>query len=59
MTDRPGQPIDLNKIILDIIQAQQEQLTRHGVESRCELTDGLPLVRGHRAQLQEVVTNLD
>jgi len=28
------------------------------VETRRELTDGLPLVRGHRAQLQEVVLNL-
>jgi signal transduction histidine kinase len=57
-TDAVGQPVNLNEIILDVMQAHQEQLTRRGVETRRELTDGLPLVRGHRAQLQEVVANL-
>jgi signal transduction histidine kinase len=57
-TERAGQPIDLNEVILDVIQAQQEQLARRRVETCRELTDGLPLVRGHRAQLQEVVVNL-
>ena len=57
-SDSVGQPIDLNEIILDVMQAQREQLTRGRVEIRRELTDGLPLVRGHRTQLQEVVANL-
>jgi signal transduction histidine kinase len=57
-TDQAGQPIDLNEIVLDVIQAHQEQLMRHAVEPRFELTDGLPRVRGDRAQLQEVVANL-
>jgi signal transduction histidine kinase len=57
-TEPAGPPIDLNEIILDVMQAHHEQLTRRRVETRRELTDGLPLVRGHRAQLQEVVVNL-
>jgi signal transduction histidine kinase len=57
-TERAGQPIDLNEVIRDVIQAHQEQLARRRVETRRELTDRLPLVRGHRAQLQEVVVNL-
>jgi signal transduction histidine kinase len=57
-TDHAGQPIDLNEIILDVIRSHQDQLTRRGVETRRELMDGLPLVRGHRAQMQEVVANL-
>jgi signal transduction histidine kinase len=57
-TDQAGQQIDLNEIILDVMHSHQEQLARRGVETRRELTDGLPLVRGHRAQLQEVVANL-
>jgi signal transduction histidine kinase len=57
-TDRAGQPIDINEIVLDVMQTHQEQLTQRGVETSHELTDGLPLVHGHRAQLQEVVANL-
>lgn len=53
-----GQPINVNEVILDVIQAQQEQLTRRRVETRHELTGSLPLVCGSRSQLQEVVTNL-
>src|SRR5262249_53218210 len=47
-----GQPIDVNEVILEVMQTHQEQLTRRGGETRRELTDGLPLIRGHRAQLQ-------
>ena len=57
-TDPVRATIDLNKIIVEVLQAQQEHLTRARVEIRRELTDGLLLVRGHRAQLQEVVGNL-
>lgn len=56
--DATGQPINLNEIIIDVVQAHQEQLTERGVEIHRELMDGLPPVRGHRAQLQEVVANL-
>jgi signal transduction histidine kinase len=57
-TDPVGAPINLNEIIAEVLQAQQEHMTRARVEIRRELTDGLPLVRGDRAQLQEVVGNL-
>jgi signal transduction histidine kinase len=55
---RGGEPIDLNGLILEVLQANQEQLKRGGVETRRELQDGLPPVRGDRAQLHEVVANL-
>jgi signal transduction histidine kinase len=57
-TDQQGPPIDINQVITDVMLSQQEQATRGGVEVRADLTSGLPLVRGHRAQLQEVVINL-
>jgi signal transduction histidine kinase len=57
-TDQAGQPIDVNEIILEVMQSQQEQAARRGVEIRRELNAGLPLVRGHKAQLQEVIVNL-
>jgi signal transduction histidine kinase len=57
-TAKAGQPIDVNEIILDVMHAHQEQLTQCGVAIHRELTDSLPHVPGHRAQLQEVVANL-
>ena len=48
----------MNEIILEVMQSQQEQAARRGVEIRRELNAGLPLVRGHKAQLQEVIVNL-
>jgi signal transduction histidine kinase len=56
--DLAGQPIDMNEIIAEVIGMQQYQLARAKAETHRELMAGLPLVRGHRAQLQEVVANL-
>jgi signal transduction histidine kinase len=56
--NQAGQPIDVNEVILEVMQSQQEQVTRRGVEIRRELNAGLPLARGHKAQLQEVIVNL-
>jgi signal transduction histidine kinase len=56
--DEPGQPVDLNEVIAAVIHSHQQQLRRGKVEARHEPAAGLPLVRGHKAQLQEVVDNL-
>jgi signal transduction histidine kinase len=55
---REQQPIDVNRIVLDVTNSLQEVLNDHGVETRYELTAELPLVNGHGAQLGEVVFNL-
>jgi signal transduction histidine kinase len=52
--DQEQQPIDMNEIILGVIQSLQGQLKDH----RVVLIAELPLIRGHRGQLQEVVFNL-
>jgi len=57
-TDQAGQLIDLNEIIFDVMQSHQERLTRRRVKTSRDLAQDLPLVRGHRSQLQEVVANL-
>jgi signal transduction histidine kinase len=54
----PGRPVDLNEIIVDVLQTHQAQLARGGVDARPDLAPGLPLVRGQKAQLHEVVINL-
>lgn len=56
--DEPGQPVDLNEVIASVIHSHRQQLRRGRVEARHEPAAGLPLVRGHKAQLQEVVVNL-
>lgn len=52
------QPIDVNRIILDVIESLQGELNDHVVVTRRELMTELPLVNGHQAQLQEVVFNV-
>jgi len=51
-------PIDLNRIILSVTDSLQEELHRHGVVTRYELTPEIPPVSGHGTQLREVVFNL-
>ena len=52
------QPIDLNRIVLSVTDSLKEELRRHGVVTRHELTTELPPVIGHGVQLREVVFNL-
>jgi signal transduction histidine kinase len=54
----PGQPIDVNDIITETVQACQEDLRRGRVAAVLDLTPGLPPVRGHRTQLHELVANV-
>ena len=56
--DEPGAPVDLNEVIVGVLQSRQQELSRGKVEVRHELAAGLPPVRGHKTQLQEVIVNL-
>jgi signal transduction histidine kinase len=56
--DQKKQPIGLNKIVLGVVQTLQGQLKDHGVAAYSELTAELPLIKGHRGQLEEVIVNL-
>ncbi len=56
--DRQIQPVDLNEIILEVLQSSRGELEGNGVTVRSQLMAEIPLVDGHRTQLQEVVTNL-
>jgi signal transduction histidine kinase len=56
--DQEQGPIDLNQIILEVIQSLQGMLIDHRVAAHPELTAELPLIKGHRGQLQEVILNL-
>ena len=57
-TDRESVPTDLNEIVLQTLSLLRQQLTTHGVTSQVQLDSDLPLVMGHKGQLQEVMINL-
>ena len=58
---RAGQghePIDVNEIALGVLSILRGELEEHGVTASAELTPELPLVMGHRGQMEEVILNL-
>ena len=50
--------LDINQAVVDTIAFTQDEILRHGVSVRTHLAKRLPLVRGDRVQLQQVVLNL-
>jgi len=56
--DQGRQPINVNEIVLTVLHLLRGDLKAHGVETRSQVTSELPLVDGHRSQLQEVIYNL-
>jgi signal transduction histidine kinase len=56
--DKGQDSIDVNKIASQALRLLREQLKAHGVMTRVEFASDLPLIVGHKGQLQEVVINL-
>ena len=56
--DQQMQSVSLNDIIVEVLQSLRIELDEHGVSVHSRLMTQESLVDGHRAQLQEVVTNL-
>jgi C4-dicarboxylate-specific signal transduction histidine kinase len=52
------EPVDINAAIRDVIELARSEAMKHGVLVRTELVEGLPLVRGDRVELQQVMVNL-
>jgi C4-dicarboxylate-specific signal transduction histidine kinase len=50
--------LEINEAILEVIAIVQHQLRRNDVLLETQLAEGLPLVRGDRVQLQQVLLNL-
>src|SRR5207245_10681286 len=48
----------VNESILGVLAVVHDELERHRVSVRVELTDSLPWVNGDRVQLQQVLLNL-
>jgi C4-dicarboxylate-specific signal transduction histidine kinase len=50
--------LEINEAILEVIEVTRSELLRNGVSLQTELAMGLPLIRGDRIQLQQIVLNL-
>jgi signal transduction histidine kinase len=50
--------LDINAVIDEAIGLIKGEILRHGVTMQMELAPGLPLIKGDRIQLQQVIINL-
>lgn len=48
----------ISDLVRDVIELTHGEATKHAVSLKVELAEGLPLVRGDRVQLQQVILNL-
>jgi signal transduction histidine kinase len=50
--------VDINEAILEVIGLTRGEVTKNGISVQTLLAEGLPLIRGDRVQLQQVILNL-
>ena len=51
-------PININKVIAGVAQIMQSEVVIRGISLTLGLAENLPLIRGDRVQLQQVILNL-
>jgi PAS domain S-box-containing protein len=56
--ETPRQALDVNDVTSDVLRLARSELIGHGVTVTVQLTPGLPMVRGDRVALQQVLLNL-
>jgi len=56
--DQGHEPLDVNELAESVLGTLRDELAKHGILTHAALAPGLPLVVGHRGQLQEVLINL-
>src|SRR5262245_39133296 len=57
-TDQAGAALDVNDLILETIELVRGDLEAASVSVELELSSQVPLISGHRGQLQQVILNL-
>src|SRR5208283_1792847 len=50
--------VEINAAIREVIELTHSETVKNGVSVQTELAEGLPLVRGDRVELQQVILNL-
>jgi signal transduction histidine kinase len=56
--DETPEAINLNDMTRDVLQTLDRELSNHRITTHAELASELPIVMGHKGQLQEVFVNL-
>jgi signal transduction histidine kinase len=56
--DERPEAINLNDMTRDVLQTLDRELNNHRITTHAELASKLPIVMGHKGQLQEVFVNL-
>jgi signal transduction histidine kinase len=57
-SDQERQQVNVNEIVHGVLQSSRKELEDHNVEVYPELAPELPLIDGHKRQLEEVISNL-
>ena len=52
------EPVEINTAIREVIELTRSEATKTGVSVQTDVAEGLPLVRGDRVELQQVILNL-
>jgi signal transduction histidine kinase len=56
--DQPRTLVNVNELVVESLQVVQNELEEHGIAASTRLAPGLPLIVGHKGQLEEVILNL-
>jgi len=52
------EPLDVNRVVLDVLDLARGEINRRGISLRLGLADDLPMIVADRIQLQQVIGNL-
>jgi len=55
---KPPEDLELAQIVRKSVSAEELLLRRHQIELKLDITDDLPLIKGHPKQLEIVISNL-
>jgi C4-dicarboxylate-specific signal transduction histidine kinase len=56
--EQKREPVDVNQIIVEVLQASRTELTDRGVTADTELSSDLPFIEADQSQLHQVISNL-
>jgi signal transduction histidine kinase len=57
-TDQSSTLVNVNELVAESLQVVQNELEDHGIAASTQLAPDLPLIGGHKGQLEEVILNL-
>ena len=56
--DQPYGPVNVNELLTESLQVMRPELEEHEIATSTQLAPELPLIMGHKGQLEEVILNI-